>query len=64
MDLKQFANLYYRLKDLKEQVKMKYENKMEMQEKKMEEKEDMMEKKIYKKIRAEVIKKAGMKGTR
>lgn len=62
MDLKQFANLYYRLKDLKEEVKMKYEKKMEMAEKKMEDKEDMMEKQMYKKVRAEVIKKAGMKG--
>lgn len=58
MDLKEFANLYYKLKDLKEQVKMKYEKKMEMEEKKMEDKEDMMEKQMYKKVRAEVLKKA------
>lgn len=62
MDLKQFANLYYKLKDLKEEVKMKYEKKMEMAEKKMEDKEDMMEKQMYKKVRAEVLKKASKKG--
>jgi hypothetical protein len=62
MDIKQFANLYYRLMDLKDSVKKPLEKKMEMAEKKMENKEDMMEKQMYKKVRAEVIKKASKKG--
>lgn len=62
MDLKQFANLYYKLKDLKEQVKMKYEKKMEMEEEKMDMKEKKMEETMYKKVKAEVLKKAAKKG--
>jgi hypothetical protein len=38
------------------------EKKMEMAEKKKEDKEDMMEKQMYKKVRAEVIKKASKRG--
>ena len=62
MDLKEFANLYYKLKDLKEQVKMKYEKQMEAQDKKMEDMEDKMEEQMDKKVRTEVLKKAGKKG--
>lgn len=62
MDLKQFANLYYRLMDLKDSVKKPLEKKMEMADKKMEDKEDMMEKQMYKKVRTEVIKKASKRG--
>lgn len=61
MNLKEFANLYYKLKDLKQEVKMKYEKKMEMEEEKMDKKEEMMEEKMYKKVRTEVLKKAGKK---
>lgn len=62
MELKEFANLYYRLKDLKEQVKMKYEKKMNMTEEKMDKQEKKMEEDMYKKVKAEVLKKAAKKG--
>lgn len=58
MNLSEFANLYYKLKDLKESVKMKYEKQKEKMEESMDMKEKKMEEQMYKKVRAEVLKKA------
>jgi len=53
--MKEFANLYFRLMEIKKAVKEPMEKKMEAQEMKQE---DAM----YKKVKAEVLKKVSKKG--
>ena len=55
MDLKQFANLYFRLMEIKKSVK-------EPMEKKMENMESKQEDAMYKKVQKEVIKRLSKKG--
>lgn len=58
MQLKEFANLYFQLMDLKEKVKEPLEKKMEMMDEKSDMAEEKAKKAMYKKVQKEVIKKA------